>query len=409
MIAIFDYGAGNLRSVAEHARRRRQSASRTVRIWCRDAAGLARARQIILPGVGHFGQMMRALDEMDVRERWSSASAPACRSWASASACRRCSSPARKRRKQRGLGIFPGHGARFPTMRPRAAHGLEPARSCADRSCCGVCRMRPYVYFAHSYYVPVVPQTRATCTYGVPHTPRCSNPATSSACSSIPRNPGRWGCDRAQFRGAASVRMPAARCWPSASSPVSTSPRPRRQRRQLRQPARCRRPVELADRYNQQGADELVFLDITASSDARDIMADVVARTARKVFIPLAVGGGIRSVADARRILMSGADKVSVNTAAVRRPELITELSLGIRRAGRGAGHRRAPPRPGGSGTSTRAAAATTKASTPSNGRRAAKNWARAKSCSLPWIPTACRTASIARSPAPSRAPRTFP
>jgi len=86
-------------------------------------------------------------------------------------------------------------------------------------------------------------------------------------------------------------------------------------------------PVELAERYNAQGADELVFLDITASSDARDIMADVVARTARKVFIPLTVGGGVRSVADARKILLSGADKVSVNTAAVRRPELITELS----------------------------------------------------------------------------------
>ncbi|PYT28780.1 MAG: imidazole glycerol phosphate synthase subunit HisF [Acidobacteria bacterium] len=86
-------------------------------------------------------------------------------------------------------------------------------------------------------------------------------------------------------------------------------------------------PVELARRYNGEGADELVFLDITASSDHRKIMADVVARTARKVFIPLAVGGGIRSVADARTILISGADKVSVNTAAVRRPELITELS----------------------------------------------------------------------------------
>jgi cyclase len=85
--------------------------------------------------------------------------------------------------------------------------------------------------------------------------------------------------------------------------------------------------VELADRYNRDGADELVFLDITASSDARETMAGVVARTARKVFIPLAVGGGIRTVADARRILMSGADKVSVNTAAVRRPTLITELS----------------------------------------------------------------------------------
>lgn len=86
-------------------------------------------------------------------------------------------------------------------------------------------------------------------------------------------------------------------------------------------------PVELAERYNEQSADELVFLDITASSDGRDTMADVVARTARRVFIPLTVGGGIRSVADAHRLLMSGAEKVSVNTSAVHRPELITELS----------------------------------------------------------------------------------
>lgn len=86
-------------------------------------------------------------------------------------------------------------------------------------------------------------------------------------------------------------------------------------------------PVELSDRYNQDGADELVFLDITASSDRRGIMKDVVERTARKVFIPLTVGGGIRSVADAREILVRGADKVSINTAAVHRPEAITELS----------------------------------------------------------------------------------
>jgi cyclase len=86
-------------------------------------------------------------------------------------------------------------------------------------------------------------------------------------------------------------------------------------------------PVELAARYNDQGADELVFLDITASSDDRQTMVEVVARTAREVFIPLTVGGGIRNVDDARSILHAGADKVSVNTAAVRRPELITELS----------------------------------------------------------------------------------
>jgi cyclase len=86
-------------------------------------------------------------------------------------------------------------------------------------------------------------------------------------------------------------------------------------------------PVELARRYNDQGADELVLLDITASSDARETMVDVVARTAREVFIPLTVGGGIRAIDDARKILHAGADKVSVNTAAVRRPELIAELS----------------------------------------------------------------------------------
>ncbi len=86
-------------------------------------------------------------------------------------------------------------------------------------------------------------------------------------------------------------------------------------------------PVELARRYDREGADELVLLDITATSDDRDTMADVVARTAREVSIPLTVGGGIRGVDDARRVLQAGADKVGVNTAAVRRPALIRELS----------------------------------------------------------------------------------
>ena len=86
-------------------------------------------------------------------------------------------------------------------------------------------------------------------------------------------------------------------------------------------------PVELAARYDTEGADELVFLDITASSDARDTMIDVVTRTAEQVFIPFTVGGGIRGVEDARRMLRAGADKVSVNTAAVQRPELIGEIA----------------------------------------------------------------------------------
>ena len=86
-------------------------------------------------------------------------------------------------------------------------------------------------------------------------------------------------------------------------------------------------PVELAARYDAEGADELVFLDITASSDARDTMVDVARRTAENVFIPFTVGGGVRSVDDARRLLMAGAEKVSVNTAAIDRPELVAEMA----------------------------------------------------------------------------------
>lgn len=86
-------------------------------------------------------------------------------------------------------------------------------------------------------------------------------------------------------------------------------------------------PAELATRYDQEGADELVFLDITASSDGRETMVDVVSRTAEQVFIPLTVGGGIRTVEDARRMLRAGADKVSVNTAAVQNPRLIADIA----------------------------------------------------------------------------------
>ncbi len=86
-------------------------------------------------------------------------------------------------------------------------------------------------------------------------------------------------------------------------------------------------PVELAARYDTEGADELIFLDITASSDSRDTIIDVVRRTAEQVFIPFTIGGGIRTVEDARKLLRAGADKVSVNTAAVDRPELVAEIA----------------------------------------------------------------------------------
>ena len=89
-------------------------------------------------------------------------------------------------------------------------------------------------------------------------------------------------------------------------------------------------PVEIARRYDDQGADELTFLDITASSDQRDIILHVVEAVAEQVFIPLTVGGGIRSVDDVRRLLNAGADKVSMNTAAVQNPQLVADASAKV-------------------------------------------------------------------------------
>ena len=86
-------------------------------------------------------------------------------------------------------------------------------------------------------------------------------------------------------------------------------------------------PVEIAARYDEQGADELCFLDITASSDERDILLHVIEAVAAKVFIPLTVGGGVRKVEDVRRLLNAGADKVSINTAAVQNPQLVRDAS----------------------------------------------------------------------------------
>ncbi|MGC4173736.1 imidazole glycerol phosphate synthase subunit HisF [Demequina sp.] len=86
-------------------------------------------------------------------------------------------------------------------------------------------------------------------------------------------------------------------------------------------------PVELAARYGTEGADEVTFLDVSASASGRDTMLDVVSRTAEQVFVPLTVGGGVRSADDVDRLLRAGADKVSVNTAAIARPELLAEIS----------------------------------------------------------------------------------
>ena len=211
---------------------------------------------------------------------------------------------------------------------------------------------RPYVYFANSYYAPENPAASARGTYGVRFTAMLEH---GNVCG-VQFHPEKSGPTGLRIVAQFHRTMLAKRIIPCLDVTAGRVVKGVKFLN-LRDAGD---PVELADRYNQQGADELVFLDITASSDAREIMADVVQRTARRVFIPLTVGGGIRSVADARTILLSGADKVSINTAAIRRPELIHELSRRIRRAGRGSGDRCAQERQQ-RGTSSLAAAATTK------------------------------------------------
>ena len=159
-------------------------------------------------------------------------------------------------------------------------------------------------------------------------------------------------------------------------------------------------PVEVARRYDEQEADEITFLDITASHEERRILLDVVARTAESVFMPLTVGGGVRSLQDVRDLLNAGADKVSIMTAAVSNPELVGEAAVMIgsanlvvaidaRRAESGTGDR--------AGRSAPTAAAGPPASTRWSGRRAWPTRARGRSCSRAWTATGPSAATTSR------------
>ena len=166
-------------------------------------------------------------------------------------------------------------------------------------------------------------------------------------------------------------------------------------------------PVELAVRYQEEGADEIVFLDITASHEKRETVAQLARRCADDVFIPFTIGGGVRSVEDAQAVLDAGADKVSVNSAAVARPDLLGELAaifgaqcvvLAIDARKESPRIRNAPvraePAPSRTTASTSTAAAPRWGATPSNGRARASSAARGRSCSRAWTATAPRTAT---------------
>ena len=160
-------------------------------------------------------------------------------------------------------------------------------------------------------------------------------------------------------------------------------------------------PVEQAQVYDSEGADELVFLDITATHEARDIVIDMVRRVADTVFIPFTVGGGLRTVDDMRAMLLAGADKVSINSAAVHNPQLIARgrpalaASASSSPSTPDAGRARTWRHAARAGTSSSAAGASTPSSTPSNGPRRSSGAAPARFCSRPWTATAPRRATM--------------
>jgi len=165
MIAIFDYGAGNLRSVQNTL----DEIGANYEL-VRDAAGLERATKIVLPGVGHFGQMLRALDEMQVRNALIARIRAGVPFLGICLGLQGLFDSSEEAPGQRGLGIFRGEVRRFDNS-ARVPHmgwnTLDPVRP--SRLLSGLPE-HPYVYFAHSYYVPVVEQTAAACTYTLPYT-----------------------------------------------------------------------------------------------------------------------------------------------------------------------------------------------------------------------------------------------
>jgi cyclase len=156
-------------------------------------------------------------------------------------------------------------------------------------------------------------------------------------------------------------------------------------------------PVEVARRYYEEGADEIVFYDITASAEGRSIFLDVVERVAETIFIPFSVGGGLSSVAQMREVLLAGAEKVSLNSAAVTNPSLIAEgaSAFGSQAIVLGMDARRVPVTsaiPSGYEIVIRGGR-TPRASTPWPGPGGPKAWGPGKSVSTPWTPMAPRTA----------------
>lgn len=352
MIALVDYGAGNLTSV------HKALAALGVEVWTpADPAVLASATGIIVPGVGHFNTT-RALDG-----HWRAAIAQAVGrgtpllgicvglQWLFEGSDEAPGLP--------GLGVFPGLCRRLPGTTSSSGDsgtlkvphvGWNALTNLRDGDLLAGVDEGADVYFTHSYAAPVVGDTAATTNYGVPFTAAVER-GQVSAVQFHPEKSGDVGLTilrnwLARVHGGVSgggVRVAEAEA-PALHLASAVHPAPAGPSKRVIACLDVRDgkvvkginfeglrdagdPSVLAAHYNTAGIDELVILDVTATLESRQARAHTVASVAREIFIPLCVGGGIRFEADACAAIEAGADKVSVNTAALETPGLITTLA----------------------------------------------------------------------------------
>ena len=330
MIALIDYGAGNAASVSKALHYLGAEHQLTS-----DPAVIAAAEKIILPGVGHFGSTMTAIDARGLRQPILDAIAAGKPYLGICVGLQALFEGSEEAPGVAGFGRLPGMvrrfapGVKIPHVGWSRAWCLKPSQLLAGTG------SEPYFYFTHSFYGPVGESTVYSAHYPAPFAAVLEKD-NIYAVQFHPEKSGKAGLDvlvnfvtlprgaHVLTRNSAEpAREPARRIIPCLDvhhgrvvKGVNFL--------ELRDSGD---PAELAAAYNRAGADELVLLDISASHEARPILIETVGKVARELFIPFTVGGGVRTVKDAGEILGAGADKVSVNTAAVARPGLIEHLA----------------------------------------------------------------------------------
>ena len=359
-VAVLDYGIGNLRSAQKTLERAGAEPVLTA-----DPAVVAAADGVVLPGVGNFGRVMEAIREAGIDTLAHDAVASGRPFMGICVGMQALFESSDEVDGVEGLGILPGRVELLRGDVKRPQMQWNTLRFDKGSPLFAGLGEAPWVYFVHSYAPHDSEYAIATCDYGEPFTaavqrdnvyatqfhPEKSGPVGLRIIENFVQIcAGETPEHELPLADPRSVGERSSRSDHDGSTGITAGSAVRDSTNRSTTAVRvipcmdvdggrvvkgvnfvdlvdAGDPAELAARYDEQGADEVVFLDITASSDARDTIVDLASRTAEELYIPFTIGGGIRSVEDARRLLRVGADKVTVNSAAVSRPEVLTEIS----------------------------------------------------------------------------------